>query len=202
MPTQTAPGFMNQAPAPTNFPNAGFSSSSFPSNAMFPGAAVPNGNFGAGMGANISATPQDSSADDDSAKKPKMNPNVAICIAAGVVMTLMLLFGVVAFAVMSLVEPTVAEVNETEAAPLPVIEYREVDLPESLRQEIYQDMKIAEQTTTGAKVPLPKDSQVGQFVQNNLQKVLDRESTLQGLVNNVSEEDIQEIVKEGKAKGW
>jgi hypothetical protein len=149
-----------------------------------------------------SELPSEPSAEEDSAQKTKMSPNVVISIAAGIAVTLMLIFVMVALAVMSLAKPTGADVSESQPAPLPVIVYREVDLPESQRQQIYLDMSIAQKTTTGAKVPLPKDSQVGQFVQDNLQKVLDRESTLQGLLNDVSDEDLQEIMKEGKAKGW
>jgi predicted RNA-binding Zn-ribbon protein involved in translation (DUF1610 family) len=171
------PAFTNQVPPTTFFPNVA-------------------------VGANPSEVPSEPPAEEDSSPKTKMSPNVVISIAAGIAVTLMLIFVVVALAVMSLVKPTGADENESQSAATPVIVYREVDLPESQRQQIYLDMSIAEKKTTGAKIPLPKDSQVGQFVQENLQKVLDRESTLQGLLNDISNEDLQEIMKEGKAKGW
>ena len=100
-------------------------------------------------------------------------------------------------------QPPVVDVaidDENQAAE--VMAYREVKLPEADRRRIYAQMKSARGMTTESKVPLPRDSQVGQFFQRNMQKVLDREAEMQGIMNKVEPEDVQEIVKEGDAKGW
>ena len=101
----------------------------------------------------------------------------------------------------SVAEPSVAANVSDDVLPA-VVEYREINLPEADRRRIYAQMKAARGMTTDSKVPLPKDSQVGQFFQRNMQKVLDREAEMQGIMNKASTEDVEEIVKEGDAKGW
>ena len=80
--------------------------------------------------------------------------------------------------------------------------FREVDLPESRRQELYRELTIARSTTVDAKIPGGDRTKIGQFVQGNLGSVFDRELELQALANNVSKEDLGEILKEGDKKGW
>ena len=142
----------------------------------------------------------DKTSEDGAKEKKPVDPIVAVAVAGGVLVVLLLIFAVAAIAVMSLTEQEVAEV-EPPPPPPPII-YREVDLPESTRQQIYRDIRTAEKTTVGAKVPLPKDSDIGRFWQENMQKVMNREFTLHTLLNDITEADLKEIIKEGNAKDW
>ena len=95
-------------------------------------------------------------------------------------------------------DPIVAD--EPTAPPPP--EFREIDLPETRRQEVYRELAAARGTTTDAKMPLTKDSAIGKHVRKTLFGVFERELKQQALINNVTTDDLREVLKEGDAKGW
>ena len=88
--------------------------------------------------------------------------------------------------------------QETDAAPA----YREVDLPESTRKQIYLDYRRLVGSSTEKKIMIMKGSPVGQSVQGMLEQTVDREISHFSSIHNISREDIFQIVAEGDAKEW
>ena len=89
-----------------------------------------------------------------------------------------------------------------EAAAAMVIEYREIDLPEDTRKRIYKEYKQLVASSTGKKIMLPSKSEARKSVDGMLQAIVDREIRRYAARYSVEEDDIREIVKEGKAKNW
>ena len=80
--------------------------------------------------------------------------------------------------------------------------YREVDLPESTRKQIYWDYRLMAKSSIEKKLMIPKDSPVRSSVEGMLQKTVDREVKHFSLLYNISEDDVMQIVAEGDAKQW
>jgi len=78
--------------------------------------------------------------------------------------------------------------------------FRVVNLPESTRKKIYQEFQRME-ASMGKAQRLP-DGEAGKAFRSMLGKTADREVTRMALAYNISEADIQEILKEGQAKDW
>ena len=93
--------------------------------------------------------------------------------------------------------PTIA-MAPTDATPT----YREVDLPESTRQEIYFDYRKLVESSTEKKIMILKDSPVNKSLQSMLGKTVDREITHFSLIHKITEEDVRQIIAEGDAKKW
>ncbi|QDV44880.1 hypothetical protein Enr13x_47510 [Stieleria neptunia] len=81
-------------------------------------------------------------------------------------------------------------------------EYREVNLPESTRQQIYRDYSQMIASSFGKAKKIPSGGAAGQALNKTLGSVVDREVTHMALVHGISEEDIAQIYAEGQAKGW
>nr|WP_143548022.1 hypothetical protein [Rhodopirellula sp. SM50] len=81
-------------------------------------------------------------------------------------------------------------------------DYREVNLPESTRQQIYRDYSQMIASSFGKSKKIPSGGAAGQALNKTLGSVVDREVTHMALVHGISEEDIAQIYAEGRAKGW
>ncbi|MEM9827358.1 MAG: hypothetical protein AAF958_12245 [Planctomycetota bacterium] len=196
-----------------------------PTVGTFPGGnfAPSGGNFA--PAGNVAAAPQIAAANESKtqpegkAKPNQLSRDALIAIAAAAAIILMLSMAAAALLVYRLspgedktaagnsatgnpVAGSAAGAGAASAASAPPIEYREVKAPENLRKKIYKDLRMAADSSTGAKVPLGKDSAIRKHLNKTMQKVLDREFKMQALQNNMSEDDVREIFKEGTAKQW
>ncbi len=99
-------------------------------------------------------------------------------------------------------KPASSEIATAEPAVVQPPSYREVDLPESTRRKIYSDYRRMAMSSIEKKLMIPKDSPVRNSVEGMLTKTVDREITHFALENNISEEDVMQIVAEGDAKQW
>lgn len=81
-------------------------------------------------------------------------------------------------------------------------DYREVDLPESTRRKIFREHKAMIASSFGKANKIPKGGAAGQALGNMLGATVDREITRMALIYGISEDDIDQVVLEGKAKGW
>ena len=98
----------------------------------------------------------------------------------------------------STAEPVAAEPQETQ----PAQSFRVVDLPESTRRQIFRDHKAMTSSSLGKAKRLPQDGLAGQSLNEALGGIVNQGVTQMALIHGVSEEDIRQIVAEGKAKGW
>ena len=103
---------------------------------------------------------------------------------------------------------TVSTEQATPVSPVPqgkatpIKPYREIDLPESTRQQIYRDYRTAKGSSVGKPIPMPKDWDSRKAVDATLTNMLDRELTLHASIHNIQVDDIVQIINEGNAKGW
>jgi len=88
------------------------------------------------------------------------------------------------------------------AIATPAEPYREIKLPELTRKQIYRDYRLASKTTVEKPIPLPKKWDSRAAVDATMSAVLENQITLHANINNVSNEDIAEVIKEGNAKKW
>lgn len=95
-----------------------------------------------------------------------------------------------------------AAAAEEAAMPLPKPDFRVVDLPDTVRMKIYKDYRQAAGSSSEKKVMVQKDSPLGQRLSGTLGAIVDREVKLHALQNNISEEDVYQIIAEGTAKEW
>jgi hypothetical protein len=96
-------------------------------------------------------------------------------------------------------KPQATEIAEPPKAKGP---YRVVDLPESTRRSIYRDYRLTAGSSVEKKVMVPKDSVAAKTLGKTMGALLNREITHMALLNNISEEDILQIVAEGDANEW
>jgi hypothetical protein len=96
-------------------------------------------------------------------------------------------------------QPQATQIAEPPKAKGP---YRVVDLPESTRRNIYRDYRLTAGSSVEKKVMVPKDSVAAKTLAKTMGAHLDRDITLLALLNNISEEDVLQIVAEGDANGW
>lgn len=102
-----------------------------------------------------------------------------------------------------LVQQARSQATESPTPQPPVSEpYREIDLPESTRQQIYRDYRTAAGSSVDKPIPLPKDWNSRKALDATLNKILDRELTLHASMHNIEVDDVIEIIKEGNAKRW
>ncbi len=148
-------------------------------------------------------------------KSKSTNQNSAVKIIAGGLVGV-LGIGLISGGVWYLRQPdstptttsAVATQPATPATPLalndvtPMESYREVDLPESTRQQIYRDYRTAKGSSVGKPIPMPKQWDSRQAVDATLSNVLDRELTLHASIHNIQVDDVVQIIKEGNAKEW
>ncbi len=80
--------------------------------------------------------------------------------------------------------------------------FREIDLPESTRQQIYRDYRTAKGSAVGQPIPMPKEWASRKAVDATLGNIVDRELTLHASIHNIQVDDVVEIIKEGNAKKW
>lgn len=147
---------------------------------------------------------------DQKSTKAPVDKNVVVALAAGFVCLLLIGFAVVFLVATRMSKPDPAEVaaaaasnaEAAEQARRAAIQYRVVDLPEPQRKQIFLDMQAAADSSVNAKIPLPKNSKIGNFVGDNLQKIVDREANMHSIMNDIEAEDVAEIMKEGDAKDW
>lgn len=93
--------------------------------------------------------------------------------------------------------PVSSEVAEAPAAPT----YREVNLPEEHRKRIYDDYRKMARTTIEKPLLLP-DSKVRDNFEEMLQKTNDNGVMQLAELNNITIDDMHQIVAEGDAKNW
>lgn len=101
--------------------------------------------------------------------------------------------------------PAVLEFAPSAAQPAPsaVAEtYREIDLPENQRRQIYSDYRTAAKATVGKAVPLPRESAARQGLDAMMAATLQREIRRFAALHDVTESEIEEVLKEGNAKQW
>jgi len=80
--------------------------------------------------------------------------------------------------------------------------YREIDLPESQRKQIYADYRTAVKGTVGKPLPIPQASVAKQALDATMAAMLEREVRRFAAAHDVTEDDIAEVIKEGNAKQW
>ena len=81
-------------------------------------------------------------------------------------------------------------------------DYREIDLPESTRRKIFREHKAMIASSFGKAKKIPQGGAAGQALGNMLGATVDREITRMALIYGISEDDIDQVVLEGKAKDW
>ena len=81
-------------------------------------------------------------------------------------------------------------------------DFREVKLPESTRRKIFRDHQAMIASSFGKSKKIPHGGAAGQALDKMLTATVDREITRMALVYGISEDDIAQIILEGKAKGW
>ncbi|MCO8121416.1 zinc-ribbon domain-containing protein [Stieleria sp. TO1_6] len=137
-----------------------------------------------------------------------------VLIAAGASALALIALGLVGFLMVGSVK-TSTPVRATKmpapatqppvAAPAPATtapEYRVVDLPESTRQKIYHDYQQMMASSFGKAKRIPKSGTAGIELRGMLGQIEEREITHFALLHKVSEEDIHQILAEGKDKDW
>ncbi|WP_419189168.1 hypothetical protein [Stieleria marina] len=119
------------------------------------------------------------------------------------------LFSLLALAGLGIILFTGGDEPQQEQAPPVVAEapvekgtYRIVKLPESTRKKIYHDYRLASGSSVEKKVMVTKDSVAAKTLGKTMNLIMDREVTHMALLNNISEEDVMQIVAEGNAEGW
>jgi hypothetical protein len=95
-----------------------------------------------------------------------------------------------------------AETSSENAQAEPTTEYRVVDLPEKTRRQIFNDYQRMMASSFGKAKKIPEGGAAGQALRGMLQATVDREITQMALIHGVSEQDIRQIIAEGKTKGW
>lgn len=80
--------------------------------------------------------------------------------------------------------------------------YRVVAISEAERRRLYREYHTMEKSGFGKAKRIPQGGKAGQALNNMLGEIADREVDLMALNNRLSDDDIRQIVAEGKAKGW
>ena len=80
--------------------------------------------------------------------------------------------------------------------------YRIVELPESTRRKIYDDLRAAARTSTEQPLLIPQGTGLRQNMEGKLEQIFEREITRFAAIHDVKPEDIDQIIAEGDAKGW
>ena len=88
--------------------------------------------------------------------------------------------------------------SKTPAAP----SYEVVNLPDSTRQKLYGDYKAMMNRSVGKAKKLPGDGTAIKRFQALTGTIAEREVTRMALAHNISDDDFQQIIAEGEAKGW
>ncbi|WP_404304703.1 hypothetical protein [Neorhodopirellula lusitana] len=136
------------------------------------------------------------------------NASMMIYLAVGGTFVFMTLFGIIGFLVMTPsnselesrnpkpTTPVLHEATEEELASLTIVK-----IPEGRRRRIYDDMRITARMTSEKQLMVP-----GGGVRKNLEGMLKAtyENSIQQLaaLNNVSMDDVRNIVREGDLKNW
>ena len=174
-------------------------------NPAFSPAATPAARFAGGATPSKPAAGGPTRDDDDDVAPTNSTSAIVGVVAVGAVLLLGLVGVIFAIGFLTPRSPpsiTPPGSNDAAVATAAVTNYRIVDMPEADRKRIYTRMWMTEETTTRAKLPLTRDSQIGGFVRGNLDKIRDRSAAMEGAMADVSKADIDEIVKEGDAKNW
>lgn len=82
------------------------------------------------------------------------------------------------------------------------LSFRVVNVSEAERKRLFREYRTMEKSGFGKAKRIPKGGKAGQSLNNMLSGIADREAELMALNNRLSEDDILQIVAEGKAKGW
>jgi hypothetical protein len=77
-----------------------------------------------------------------------------------------------------------------------------VDLPESTRKTIYRDYQKLTASSVGKASRLSEFGKAGADLNATMDQTVKREVTRMSLIHGISEDDIMQIVAEGKAKDW
>ena len=80
--------------------------------------------------------------------------------------------------------------------------YRVVQLPETTRRNIYDDLRAAARTSTEKPLLIPQGTGVRRSVEGMLDKTFEREISRYAAMHDVTVDDIQQIIAEGDAKDW
>ena len=80
--------------------------------------------------------------------------------------------------------------------------YRIVELPESTRRKIYDDLRAAARTSTEKPLLIPQGTGLRKNMEGNLEQIFEREITRFAAIHDVEADDIEQIIAEGDAKGW
>lgn len=129
----------------------------------------------------------------------------AMIAVAGSFFTFLALAAIAAIMFTGGEKPTPAEPEPQIAIAEQTIDpgdYRVVKLPESTRRNIYRDYRLTAGSSVEKKVMVPKDSVAAQTLGKTMNALVNREVTHLALLNNITDDDVMQIVAEGNAKGW
>ncbi len=148
-----------------------------------------------------------SSADDESAEEKKNANLAALGVVVGLLVVLILLGTGIGLVTMMGSGPgdqaTVSDsADEEEEVEFQIEEYRVVDLHETKRKQIYDDIRSAARVTREKPILGIEGSAVRNMQEDMLQKTYERELKRFAAIHDVEMEDMLEITKEGNAKGW
>ncbi len=97
--------------------------------------------------------------------------------------------------------PPVVKAPLDESIDLPD-DYKVVDLPLATKKRIYLEYNQMIESSFGKADKVPKSGVAGQQLRGMLTETVNREIRHFALLHNVSEEDIRNVIAEGKAEGW